>query len=457
MTGRTPADRSRRTRLVLVCGLAGAVALAAALGGDLREQRRARSDPEAVRLLRAAADAALRVRYEGTQFLTTWNASGKATHRVKVEHTPGDGTYYTPDRSAPAPSSDPARSSGPRGTVPPPRSPDRSGAAATPGPTEPPADATRSGTQRAYQPDSLPVWGGTVGFTADILGLLIRNYEVVRGPEAVVCGRRARVVEARRTDRTVAGRFWIDAATGLMLHRELVDTRGRPVAAAGFSELRVSPAGTRGDDRPDDPRGGDDEPDGGGRGGVRPLAVAGAKARMPTVRPTAPATAALPWADRLEGAELAALREQGWPVPGALPGRLTLYDARRPAPGSPGGEQAGTAGVTSPKNGAGDVVHLSYSDGLAAVSVFVQRGTLDEKAFRGWRRTTARGRTVFRRDSLQHWAVWERDGYVFTVLTDAPADTADLVVAALPHGGDAVQARLGRGFRRLMSWLDPLD
>jgi len=389
------ASGRRRLRTVLVCGVAGAVAVAVALAADLHKTQRARNDPEAVRLLHTAAGAALRVRYQGTQFLTTWSGSSPATQRVKVEHTPGDGTYYDHDPSFPA-----------------------GGARSRPKP----------GTARTYQPDSLPVWNGAVGFTSEILGLLIRNYRVVRGPEASVCGRRARVVEARRVDGTTAGRFWIDHETGLMLHRELLDARGQAVSTTGFSELRVSRPGDAGRDRP------------------RTLTA--------TASPST-AASAVPWADRLDGKELATLRDQGWPVVGALPGRLTLYDARRPAAAQrPGPHEQ--AAVRTRNRTESDIVHLSYSDGLAAVSVFIQRGALDESRLTGWRRTTTRDRTVFRRDSLHHWAVWAKDGYVYTVLTDAPPDTADLVVNSLPREEDALRSRLGRGFRRLLSWANPL-
>jgi sigma-E factor negative regulatory protein RseB len=187
-----------------------------------------------------------------------------------------------------------------------------------------------------------------------------------------------------------------------MLQRETIDTGGRPVSATGFSELRVPRDGTAG--------------------------------------PARSARPALLWEDRLETAELDGLRRRGWPAPTALPGRLVLYDARRSGPETAGG---------------GGIVHLSYSDGIEAVSVFVQRGDLDESDFTGWARTESRGRTVFRRDALQHWAVWERGGHVFTVLTDAPRGTADSVVAALPGGEGAFRARLGRGFRRMLSWIDP--
>jgi sigma-E factor negative regulatory protein RseB len=392
------ASGRRRLRTVLVCGVAGAVAVAVALAGDVHRSQRARNDPEAIRLLRTAAGAALRVQYQGTQFLTTWSGSSQATQRVRVEHTPGDGTYFDLDTSVPA-----------------------GGARSRPG----------TGASRTYQPDSLPVWNGAVGFTSEILGLLIRNYRVVRGPAAAVCGRKARVVEARRADGSTAGRFWIDTETGLMLHRELMDAGGHAVSTTGFSELRVS----------------------GGAGLNEPQTL--------TTAPSPGATSsAVPWEDRLEGRDLAVLRDRGWPVPGALPGRLTLYDARRPGKAQKPDPHEQAVHAPGPKDRDrddtdDDIVHLSYSDGLAAVSVFVQRGALDESRFSGWRRTTDGGRTVFRRDSLRHWAVWAKDGYVYTVLTDAPPETTDSVVNALPPDEDALRARMGRGFRRLVSWVNP--
>jgi hypothetical protein len=417
------AGAARRMRAVIICGLAGAVAVTAVLATDARKDRSARNDPEAVRLLRAAADAALRVRYEGSQFLTTWSGSETATQRIRVEHAPGDGTYFSPETGAP----------------PAPTSRGASGGAAesAPGARDIPVgdggfeSQTRPGTVRTYQPDNLPVWNGAVGFTSEILGLLIRNYRVVRGPQAAICGRDARVVEARRADGSTAGRFWIDSETGLMLHRELMDARGRAVSSTGFSRLRVA----------------------GDTSGGEPMTMTATQ--PPERRRGAAASAAVPWADRLDGTELAVLRDQGWPVPGDLPGRLTLYDARRPASGQRTDPKTGRRAGRKPEAVPGGIVHLSYSDGLAAVSVFVQRGTLDESRFKGWRRMTARGRTVFRRDSLQHWAVWARDGYVYTVLTDAPPETTDTVVQALPPGEDALRARMGRGFRRLLSWVNP--
>ncbi|MES9609833.1 MucB/RseB C-terminal domain-containing protein, partial [Actinomadura sp. NPDC000929] len=136
-------------------------------------------------------------------------------------------------------------------------------------------------------------------------------------------------------------------------------------------------------------------------------------------------------------AGLAGLRGRGWPVPKELPGRLALYEARR--------ERGGGA------------LHLSYSDGLAAVSVFVQRGALDERGMAGWQRTVRRGRTVYRRESLRRWAVSGGNGYVYTVVTDAPQSTATAVALNMPRGSVPFRTRLSRGARRLASAVNPFD
>ncbi|TDC58259.1 hypothetical protein E1281_01785, partial [Actinomadura sp. KC345] len=93
MIAKTATGRGR-VRSVLACGLAGALALAAALAADPAAARRVRSDPAAVALLRAAADAASRVPYQGRRFLTTSGRSRAATSRVIVAHAPGDGIRY---------------------------------------------------------------------------------------------------------------------------------------------------------------------------------------------------------------------------------------------------------------------------------------------------------------------------------------------------------------------------
>jgi sigma-E factor negative regulatory protein RseB len=328
------------------------------------------SDPEAVRLLRDAAYAAQTTPYEGTQFIAAHASDGGARSQVrsqvKVVHALGDGTVV---RTGPA--------------------------------------AADSG---AYQPHA-----GLGGFTREMLDLLARNYSVVRGADTSVCGRRARVVEARRSDGSIAARFWIDRSTGLMLRRELADGHGRPVVVTGFSALTLLRAHAAG-------------------GPLRGRVISIGRIRQ-SVGTGAVITS--PWLHQLGDAELRRLRSGGWAVPRALPGRLSLYEAR--------------------ESDADAVVHVGYSDGLSDVSVFIQRGDLDEHRFAGWRKRSLRGNTVFERNSLQRWAVWANRGYVYTVLADAPASTTESVVAALPHGGAGFWARPARGLTRLGSWINPFD
>ncbi|WP_019634733.1 sigma-E factor regulatory protein RseB domain-containing protein [Actinomadura atramentaria] len=321
-------------------GLAAALALGGGAFGDPRAERPPADDAGAIRLLRAAADAARRVPYQGKRFLTVWGATA-TTAAAAVAHIPGRGTLYGAM----------LRPDGPAAADPP---------------------------------------------TGRVLAALLRNYTVLRGADTGVLGRAAHLVEAHRHGGGVAGRFWLDAATGLLLRRELLDARGRQVAESGFTELVVGPAA------------------------APPRGVPDASALWPTA---------------LDRAARTALRGDGWPVPEELPGRLRLFDARRAPDGT---------------------VHLGFSDGLAAVSVFVQRGRTDRSALPGWR-PARHGILVRDDDLLRHWAITSSNGYVVTVVTEAPASTAVAVAARLRPRRDAVTARLGRGVRRLGSWLNPFD
>jgi sigma-E factor negative regulatory protein RseB len=273
-----------------------------------------------------------------------------------------------------------------------------------------PGDGTRMRVQsttadqggQMFEADDSQRSGGLTGYTPKMLDLLERNYAVVRAGQGEVSGRPTSVIEARRADGTAAGRFHIDRQTGLMLRRELLDQQGREVNLTFFTEIRPSVP----------------------------------KAQFVTA--SAPRTVEMPWAHQLAGADLGSLRYQGWPVHSALPDRLSLYDARQ-------------------LDGEGPVVHLSYSDGLSVVSVFVQRGTLDASSVVHWRKATRGGRTVYLRDTVQQRAMWASRGYVFTVLADAPPPVVDNAVAALPHGDTGFWGRLGRGMNRLSSWANPFD
>ncbi|MGK5555949.1 anti-sigma factor family protein, partial [Actinomadura kijaniata] len=144
-----PPIRELRGAALPAAGMAGALLLAGLLSGDACADSRARrGDPEALRLLTAAVDAARNVAYEGTRTLATWSPDQASTAQVKVVHTPGAGTSFTDG-------------SGPRG----------------------------------HRPDA---GAAEAGLTASALALLARNYRLVRAADGTVCGRRARVVEAHR-------------------------------------------------------------------------------------------------------------------------------------------------------------------------------------------------------------------------------------------------------------------
>ncbi|GAA4482421.1 hypothetical protein GCM10023191_002600 [Actinoallomurus oryzae] len=253
-----------------------------------------------------------------------------------------------------------------------------------------------------FEADDSDRTGGLTGYTPKMLDLLARNYAVVRAGQGEVSGRATSVIEARRADGSAAGRFHIDRQTGLMLRRELLDQQGREVNLTFFTE-------------------------------IRPTAP-----KSQLLMASAPHTVEAPWAHQLASADLGSLRYRGWPVRDNLPDRLSLYDARQ-------------------LDGHGPVVHLSYSDGLSVVSVFLQRGTLDAGSVASWHKATRGGRTVYLSDTMQQRAMWASRGYVFTVLADAPPPVVDSVVAALPHGETGFWGRLRRGLHRLSSWANPFD
>jgi sigma-E factor negative regulatory protein RseB len=235
------------------------------------------------------------------------------------------------------------------------------------------------------------------------VGLLAAHYSLTVVAQDRVAGRPADVVAARRPGSARAApdvaRFWLDRESGLVLRREVYDGRGRTTRASAFVEVTV----------------------GAGAGSL--AARTGDRA----------------WASSLDTAALARMRRRGWECPASLPGPLTLVDARR------GGSS-------------GDIVHLSYSDGIANVSVFEQRGRLDEEGLEGHTRAVEGGHQVWVRGSVPQRVVWSSGPTVYTVVADAPERTVDQVVAALPHrpaaGGDTL-GRLGRGLDRVASWFNP--
>jgi sigma-E factor negative regulatory protein RseB len=239
---------------------------------------------------------------------------------------------------------------------------------------------------------------GMLGVSERLLVLLQSNYQVAYAGRGSVAGRPALIVEVRRPGGALAARFWLDAATKLPLRREMFAARAHMISEAGFTTLELGARGLDG----------------------------------------MPASAAAPWSAQLDRARLAALRAQGWPLPEQLPGNLVLFAASQTSAGS------------------GQVIDLSYSDGLVVVSLFVQRGELS-RAMPGWRQVTLDGRAVYSDDPEQRSLAWSADGFVFTLIADVPVTTVSQVVTTLPGTTrPGFWARMARGFRRLASWLNPL-
>jgi sigma-E factor negative regulatory protein RseB len=239
---------------------------------------------------------------------------------------------------------------------------------------------------------------GVMSMTPQLVALLAANYRVVLGGLGWVAGRPAREVVLYRRGGPVAARFWLDTATKLPLRRETFDSHAQLVTQDVFVSLKL---------------------------GV--LAAT-----------QLPATGTTPSSTPLASVQLVRLRAAGWPLPGRLPGNLTLVQA----------DQTSTP--------AGRVVDLAYSDGLSVISLFLQRGHLPP-AMNGWQQVAVRGQQVYIADPDQRTVAWSAHGFVYTMIADAPAQTVDEAVSALPHTGkaDGFLGRMDRGLHRLASWVNP--
>ncbi|HJZ02066.1 MAG TPA: hypothetical protein VJ305_15180, partial [Streptosporangiaceae bacterium] len=144
-----------------------------------------------------------------------------------------------------------------------------------------------------------------------------------------------------------------------------------------------------------------------------------------------------PWPDPLSAPQLLSMRGHGWLIPPGLPYGLSLY--------------TGALAATS----TGTVLDLGYSDGLSVVSVFEQRGNLAAK-LAGWQKTTVAGHVIYAAEPDQRSLTWSSRGIVYTVIADAPAQTVDAVVGALPHDTPpGFWKRMSRGLARMASWANP--
>lgn len=329
------------TRRRLLCAAVGAGVVLAALPAlaevDPGRTSTQSAEAEALALLERAAQAGRRLSYSGTQYVASWRDGQSDSALVELSHDPATGS-----------------------TV-------RGGEAVSPTATLDPRMLTRLAASYAL---------------------------VVRGPGRCT-GRSASVVEARRGDGQVSGRFWVDRDSGMLLRREVFDGAGQRVHSSAFVDLDVRATAATAPARP-----------------VRP---AGA-------RPTA--------------AAVQRLRSEGWLVPEALPLGFRLFETRR----------------------TGDVLHLAYTDGLSTLSLFAQEGALGSAPMRGFRPGRLGGRPVWVRQAAPERVVWSGGGRVWTLVSDAPEAAVRAAVVALPRDpalDDGLRSRLGRGLGRLGGMLNP--
>ena len=262
---------------------------------------------------------------------------------------------------------------------------------------------------------------GVLGVTAPLVQLLESHYDVAYAGSGSADNRTAQVVEAWRADGSIAARFWLDDATKLPLEREVFDTAANVIGQDVFIDVSFT-----------SPR---------GLGGVVPPVGSRASAGSPQQAAAASASARVsapqaPWTDPLSRRQLLALRSRGWLVPAALPAGLSLF----------------TGAETQADSGA--VLDLGYSDGLSMVSVFEQHGKLPA-TLPGWRKIKTGGHVVFTLPD-QRSLTWSGHGMVFTMVADAPSQSVDAAVGALPHDGPTgFWKRMSRGLVRVASWVNP--
>ena len=322
---------------------------------------------QAVNLLAQAAQAAIVTSYQGQEILTRWSQGGGSVLVSSIWHVSGGQTV-----------------------------------------TQTTADGASYSSQSYLSSDTdSQSPEGVLGVTAPLIGLLKSHYLVAYAGSGSADNRTAQVVEAWRSDGSIAARFWLDDATKLPLEREVFDTAAHVIGQDVFIDVSFATPGAS----------------------PQQAAAKSASARISASPPE-------PWTDPFSRRQLLALRDGGWQVPAELPGGLSLF----------------TGAKTRAETGA--VLDLGYSDGLSMVSVFEQRGKLPA-TLPGWRKTKAGGHVVFALPD-QRLLTWAGHGMVFTMVADAPSQTVDAAVGALPHDGPAgFWKRMSRGMVRVASWVNP--
>lgn len=193
-------------------------------------------------------------------------------------------------------------------------------------------------------------------------------------------------------------RLFVDEETGLVVRRETFDRDGAPVRVMAFTRLDAREDGVSGPD--------DDD-----------LEVERRE---------------------LTPADAEHLRSQGFLLREELPAGYALVEANEV------------------EDAAVPTLHLVYSDGLYALSLYEQHGRLAASAVEGAARlTTDAGGHVWRwPGSEPRRVVWTGDRLTFTALTDAPTDELLTVASGLPTSrSPSILDRLSRGLSRVGEWL----
>ncbi|MET9317626.1 transcriptional regulator [Kribbella sp. NPDC003505] len=308
--------------------------------------------PTAVSWLQRAAAAPNHVSYHGTQIITSWGPQGSSSAMLDILHAASQGSEISVLGSS------------------------------VPG--------AKAFVQRATTTDAA-VDGGP-------LALLQATYQLVDKCCTDLIGRSAVLVEALRSDQTLAAKFWIDKASGLLLQRQLFSADGKTmVRATVFTELEIE-----------------------------------SSEFLSHLPPTVPSGV-----EAVGMGKVGHLRSEGWVCAPELPAALKLYDVHQDT-----------------SNGS---LQFSYSDGLFNVSLFEQRGALDPAAVEGFSATDSPG--VYVRYGMPSYVVWSSGGIVYTLIGDLPPDQLGQVVRSFPHELpvklSAIQ-RLGTGLAKIATWLTPM-
>ena len=334
----------RSARLLLLLGV-GALLLGAPCGGAVGAPRQVSvsAEAEALALLVAAAHAVQERGWSGTQYVSSWDGGAVSSAVLDVHHPAGRATE----------------------------------ARATPTTADAPGRAAVLPTGAADE---------------QLLALLGGHYDLAVSGSSTCAGRPVHVVEARRGDGQVAGRFWLDRASGLALRREVYDGAGRLLRSSAYVDLDVTPRTVR-------------------------------------VARTAPAA-------RLAAVEHAAPPFDGAPL--ELPGGFTRFDERAP--------RDGLVTQLAYSDGLSTVSVFRQPGSLGTEH---RDGYLPQRVGEGtvWVHAGAPEQVVWSGGGAVYTAVSDA-GPEATLLA-----IGALPLDADPD--DGVGARLGRGLARVGSWVDP--